>query len=224
MTVTGRELVLGIQRARIMGGATWRGILHGPIRPLLDLIESEGEFRPRDEVESDPGWKQVIPYVVLRSGERFFLMRRTRAGSDARLHERYSIGIGGHVNPGDGGVAGGLRREWKEELIADWRPDFAPVGLLNDDTDPVGRVHLGIVFMTEAQGPVAVRETHKLEGSFAEPAEVLAAYNHMETWSSLLLDYLTGRAPGVHFEGGFSSNAAAAPAGESRMIPGGTKQ
>ena len=64
------------------------------------------------EMERDPSFKQVIPYLVLRDGERYFLMRRTAAGGDARLHDRYSIGVGGHLNPGDGGLLGGLRREW----------------------------------------------------------------------------------------------------------------
>ncbi len=88
----------------------------------------------RAAAEQDPTHKQVIPYLVLRDGERWFLMRRTRAGGDARLHDRWSIGVGGHLNPGDGDVEGGLRREWAEELDADFVPDFVPVGLLNDDT------------------------------------------------------------------------------------------
>ena len=73
-------------------------------------------------MERDPAFKQVIPYLVLRDGERYFLMQRTTAGGDARLHGRYSIGVGGHLNPGDGGLLGGLRREWDEELVADFVP------------------------------------------------------------------------------------------------------
>ena len=92
----------------------------------------------RGDAEEDPTHKQVIPYLVLRDGERWFLMRRTRAGGDARLHDRWSIGVGGHLNPGDGDVAGGLRREWAEELVADFEPVYVPVGLLNDDTTAVG--------------------------------------------------------------------------------------
>ena len=85
-------------------------------------------------MEHDRTYKQVIPYLVLRDGERWFLMRRTRAGGDARLHDLWSIGVGGHLNPGDGDVAGGLRREWAEEVVAGFEPEFAPIGLLNDDT------------------------------------------------------------------------------------------
>jgi predicted NUDIX family phosphoesterase len=118
-------------------------------------------------------------------------MRRTRAGGDPRLHDRYSIGVGGHVNPGDGGVAGALAREWREECEAGFVPEFRLIGLLNDDTDPVGAVHLGFVYEADAAGrPVAVRETEKLEGGFASREELLAVRDRMETWSVLVLDHL----------------------------------
>lgn len=192
------ELVLGVPRAAILGMATWRGVMYGDVQPYLARIASAGEYRPRAEVEQDPSWKQVIPYLVLRDRGRIYLMRRTSAGSDARLHERWSIGIGGHVNPDDGGVDGGLLREWSEEIVADFVPGFRVIGLLNDDTDPVGQVHLGVVCVAEADGrEVAIRETHKLAGAFVSPADVLRVYERLETWSSLVYDFLTGRAPGV---------------------------
>jgi predicted NUDIX family phosphoesterase len=72
------------------------------------------------------------------------------------------------------------------------------VGLLNDDTTEVGRVHVGVVYASEAAGrPVAVRERHKLEGRFAPPADVLAVHERMETWSQLVFDFVSGRAVGV---------------------------
>ncbi len=104
-------------------------------------------------MERDPSFKQVIPYLVLRDGARWFLMRRTDAGGDPRLHGRYSIGVGGHLNPGDGGLLGGLRREWSEEVVADFVPEFRLVALLNDDTTEVGAVHLGAVYVADADGP-----------------------------------------------------------------------
>lgn len=169
------------------------------ITDTLALIAAEGEYRPRDEAEEDPTWKQVIPYLLLRDGERLFLMRRTSAGGDARLHERWSIGVGGHLGPADPSVHEGLFREFAEELVADWCPDLRPLGLLNDDRTPVGQVHLGIVFEADAAGrPVTVRETHKLSGRFVESDEVLAGYEHLETWSQLLFDDLVrlGEGPG----------------------------
>jgi predicted NUDIX family phosphoesterase len=192
------ELVLGLPRDSVMAAGSWRGVLSGDVAPTLALIEQTGSYRPRGEVEGDASWKQVIPYLVVRDRGSLFLMKRTREGADERLHERWSIGVGGHVNPGDGGIAGGLAREWAEELVADWSPEPQLVGLLNDDTDPVGAVHLGIVYSVEASGrPVAVRETHKLDGAFVPPIDVLRVYDRLETWSSLLYDYLFGRSPGV---------------------------
>jgi predicted NUDIX family phosphoesterase len=120
-------------------------------------------------------------------------MKRTRAGGDARLHDHYTIGVGGHLNPGDNWVIGGLEREWREELTADFLPEFSFFGLLNDDTVDVGLHHLGVVYLADAAGrPVSVRETHKLSGSF-ESAEVLrGVYDRMETWSQLVLDAVSG--------------------------------
>jgi predicted NUDIX family phosphoesterase len=181
--------VLGLPRSRILGSGTWTGVRRVDVTATLALITAEGAYRPREEAEGDPTWKQVIPYLLLRDGERLFLMRRTSAGGDARLHERWSIGVGGHLGPEDRSVEDGLHREFEEELVADWRPELQPLGLLNDDRTPVGQVHLGIVFETDAAGrAVAVRETHKLSGGFVESDEVLAGYQHLETWSQLLFD------------------------------------
>jgi predicted NUDIX family phosphoesterase len=185
------ELVLGVPRGRLHQGPWWRGVRTHGLDGLLASIAAYGEFRPRGDVEDDVTWKQVIPYVVLRDGSRLFLMRRTRAGGDARLFERYTIGVGGHVNPEDHGLAGGLLREWHEEIAADWAPEFRPVGVLNDDDDPVGAVHLGVVYVVESAGrPVAVRETDKLTGGFATPSDVRAVLDRMESWSALVFEHL----------------------------------
>ncbi|CAN5653888.1 NUDIX domain-containing protein [soil metagenome] len=190
-TPVATELVLGVPRDRVPGGLDWRGLRSGAADHYLELAAREGTFRPRSEAEGDPSWKQIIPYLCLRDGERIFLMRRTRAGTDARLHGRYSIGIGGHVNPEDTDPLGGLQREWTEELAADFEPRFEPVGVLNDDTNPVGAVHLGLVFTADAGGqPVAIRETAKLSGGFATLDEVAAIAPDLETWSGLLFEFL----------------------------------
>ena len=92
-------------RAGSIGAESWDAISARFCKPSAE----HGEFRPRAEAETDPSWKQLIPYLVLRDGERIFLMRRTKAGGDERLHDRYTIGVGGHVNPEDGDVVGGLQ-------------------------------------------------------------------------------------------------------------------
>jgi predicted NUDIX family phosphoesterase len=196
------ELVLVVPTAdlyaEVGAGAAWLGIRPAPEDALGELIRRTGSFEPRSAMEADETRKQVIPYPVLRDGEDWFLMRRTKAGGDPRLHDRYSIGVGGHVNPDDGGLdgdlTGALRREWLEELAVDFVPEFRFVGLLNDDTTSVGRVHVGLVYEADAGGrPVTIRETDKLTGSFVPAASVAAVAELLETWSRLAFEFLAAR-------------------------------
>jgi predicted NUDIX family phosphoesterase len=185
------EQVLVVPRAALVPGEGWLGVRPGDLAQELEVVAREGRFMRRGDAEEDPSFKQVIPYLVLRDGGRWFLMRRTRAGGDARLHDLWSIGVGGHLNPGDGDVAGGLAREWAEEVEADFTPEYRPVGLLNDDTTPVGAVHVGFVYVADAAGrPVAIRETEKLTGAFSTGEEVEAVRDRLETWSRLAFDAL----------------------------------
>ncbi len=190
------EHVLGIPRRCLALDGAGRGVRPDGAASVLLAAERFGHHRPRAEAEQDPSWKQLIPYLVVRDGQRVWLMRRTRSGGDSRLHERYTIGVGGHLNPADGDVESGMRREFHEELIAPWEPAFRLLGMLNDDEDQVGAVHLGLVYETDAAGrPVAIRETHKLEGAFTLLAEVERVRDRLETWSQLVLDHLQGRSP-----------------------------
>jgi len=193
------EQVLVLPRANVPGGCDFNGIREADAAAMEELrmaVVTHGRFMDRAMAEESPDWKQLIPYVVVRDGDNVFLMERTDAGGDLRLHRKATIGVGGHINPVDEGddlLNAGLRREWGEELVAGWGPDFRLIGLLNDDSNPVGSVHLGIVFEVQADGrPVAVRETDKLTGRFVAPAEVLAAWDRMETWSHLVATHLLG--------------------------------
>lgn len=193
--VTTAEHVLVVSRAALLsvvgGDHLWDGVRVGPADAVLDLIATSGRFRLRVEAERDASMKQVIPYLALFDRGAIFLMQRTRAGGDQRLHERWTIGLGGHVAPADGDIRGGLQREWSEEVATDWSPDPVFLGLLNDDSTAVGRVHLGVVFTAEAKGrPVSIRETDKLRGDFADASAVRRVYDRLESWSQLLFDHL----------------------------------
>jgi predicted NUDIX family phosphoesterase len=124
-------------------------------------------------------------------------MERTDAGRDPRLHRKATIGIGGHLNPVDGDtdpLEAGLRREWREELVTDWEPEFQAIGLLNDDGNSVGSVHLGVVFVVEAAGRgVEVREREKLSGRMVPVEELALVWERLETWSQLVAEALWGR-------------------------------
>jgi predicted NUDIX family phosphoesterase len=197
------ERVLVLPRDAVPGGCDFTGLrpfTPAEPDPLRAQIARAGAWMDRPAAEIDPVHKQVIPYVVIRDrsapDERVFLMERTDAGGDPRLHRRATIGVGGHINPVDDGHAddlltAGLLREWREELSADWEPEFLPIGLLNDDRNAVGSVHLGVVFAVEAAGrPVDVRERDKLSGRMASIGELRGAWDRLETWSQLVADAL----------------------------------
>jgi predicted NUDIX family phosphoesterase len=196
------ERVLVLPRDAVPGGSDFLGL-----KPMRDAdlgkmrwaLAAEGRWLERAHAEQDPSHKQLIPYVVVRDADQVFLMERTDAGADARLHRRATIGVGGHLNPIDDGpdpLGSGLRREWREELEADWEPEFTPIGLLNDDRNPVGSVHLGIVFEVQAAGrPIDVRERTKLSGRLASLDELRAAWDRLETWSQLVAEALWGPQP-----------------------------
>jgi predicted NUDIX family phosphoesterase len=193
------ERVLVLPRKLVPGGCDFTGVRPADgdaLAGLRQAVAAHGNFLDRPFAEQNPALKQLIPYVVVRDADRIFLMERTDAGGDSRLHRKASIGVGGHLNPVDEGedpLTDGLRREWSEELVADWEPEFRLVGLLNDDSNPVGSVHLGVVFEVEAAGRrVEVRERDKLAGRFATEAELRAAWDRMETWSRLVAEYLLG--------------------------------
>jgi predicted NUDIX family phosphoesterase len=194
------ERVLVLPRNRVPGGCDFTGVRQATDADVAELqaaIAEHGRYLDRPEAEADSSMKQLIPYVVVRDGTDVFLMRRTNAGGDARLHGRASIGVGGHLNPvddGDDPLMTGLDREWAEELDADFEPTFELRGFLNDDTNDVGAVHLGVVFEVQAAGrPVEVREHEKLSGSFVAPTELSEAYDQLETWSRLVVDALALR-------------------------------
>ena len=199
------ERVLVLPRADVPGGTAFHGLRHADGDELVRLgaaVREHGTYLGRPTAEEDPTHKQLIPYVVVRDGPDVFLMHRTDAGGDPRLHGKGSIGVGGHLNPVDDGedpLMAGLRREWTEELEADWDPEFRLVGLLNDDSNPVGAVHLGVVFEVEAAGrPVDVREHDKLVGAFADADAVAASWDRLETWSQLVAVALDLRRPARH--------------------------
>jgi predicted NUDIX family phosphoesterase len=195
------EEILGIPRERALPNGAWTGLsaFGSPEVGEREIERLDGltQARPRRELESDPSWKQPIPYAVAlyrpagapSSDTQLFWMDRLAGGSDKRLHGRASFGVGGHISPSDGGIRAALAREWAEEVATPTLPAFTPIGLLNDDGDDVGRVHLGIVFIAALTSPsIQIRETHKLAGSLVPVSEALRRKDELEGWSARLID------------------------------------
>jgi len=169
---------------------------------FLGTLARTGFFVERARAERTPAWKQVIPYCVVVHEGRLLLLRRRPKGGEARLHGKHTIGVGGHVNPvdhgGDHDRAGALfteaaRREIAEEVGLEGDYELPLVGYLNDDSNPVGAVHLGLVHVAHSPAPVHVRERDVLEGELATPEDVRQALRRgadFETWSRLLIAHL----------------------------------
>ena len=169
--------------------------------PLL-LDPQHTSWRPRATVEEDPSFKQLIPYCVLSwkaedGRPRYFAYTRGGGQSEARLRAKRSVGIGGHIASTDGehgddtSYDAGMRREIAEEIAIDGGWDARCVGLINDDSNAVGSVHLGIVHILELQKPsVSSRESELVECGFETLESLLAARDRFETWSQITLDAL----------------------------------
>jgi predicted NUDIX family phosphoesterase len=193
-----REEVLVVAREDIFPDGAWHGFVDADLQRHLDLIAARHQFRARGEVEDDPDWQQIIPYVVFRHEQSFLLTKRLKQSSEKRLRHLYSLGVGGHINRVDGAggdpVLEGLRREFEEEVLyaGNWRHHL--IGLINDDSNDVSRVHLGLVFEVQGDRPqIEIRETGKLEGELLRLEEMKMYYLDMESWSQLIYDHLLAR-------------------------------
>ena len=167
--------------------------------PLL-LDPQHTSWRPRATVEEDPSFKQLIPYCVLSwraedGTPRYFSYTRGGGQSEARLRAKRSVGIGGHIASTDGehgddtSYDAGMRRELAEEIAIEGGWTARCVGLINDDSNAVGSVHLGIVHVLELEKPgVASRESELVDCGFATLEALLADRDRFETWSQITLD------------------------------------
>lgn len=155
-------------------------------------------YMPRDDVEQDPSYKQLIPYCVFRHEGRVFYYRRGKGVGEGRLQSKRSIGIGGHISSEDHSSQGsayrdGMRREIAEEVYLEAGYREHCIGLINDDQTDVGRVHLGVVHIFELDEPkVRPREETIIETGFAAPEELQRDLEQFETWSQICLSHLPG--------------------------------
>ncbi len=168
------------------------------VEPML--CSEHADYRPRSEMEIDPSFKQLIPYVLFEyidSRNQIHVFQYLRGGGqgEARLHAKRSVGVGGHIASHDGGgrdaYQEGMRRELEEEVVIETEYDERCVGLLNDDSNDVGQVHLGVVHVCRVQQPaVRPRESELLEAGFRPVDQLLAILDEFETWSQICLQAL----------------------------------
>lgn len=194
-----KEEVLVVRREDIFPDGAWHGFVSDGLDRAQRVIREHSFFKPRAEVEDDPTYQQIIPYVVFRHDDRYFLTKRLKASSEKRLRQQYSLGVGGHINRDDlaGGdpIYDGLRREWEEEVEYSGQFEAQLLGLINEESAPVSRVHLGVAFLVDGTTPdIRIRETDKLSGELLTLEEMRIFFLSMESWSQIVYEELQKRA------------------------------
>ncbi|MCL2005493.1 MAG: phosphoesterase [Planctomycetaceae bacterium] len=166
------------------------------------------QFRPRSEMETNPEFKQLIPYMIFchtdsAGNVSIFQYVRGKGMGESRLHQKRSIGVGGHISSEDGGQRSGdiyregMLRELHEEVRLQSAFTERCVGLINDDSTEVGRVHLGIVHRLDVIEPKVVsNESDLIESGFMPLDELRKHREQMESWSAISLDTLFGKSGG----------------------------
>jgi predicted NUDIX family phosphoesterase len=195
--VKAQERVLVVPLSQFRAAGEFTGFRPFDAAFLTTLLDPRFlSYRPRGEVETDPSYKQLIPYVVLRCRGAIFHYRRGQTGAEARLRALRSIGIGGHIGPEDGPPTAdpyraGMQRELVEEVSIGACQREQCLGFIYDPSVAVGEVHLGIVHVLDLDEPSArPREDAIADAGFAPLDELLRDYASFETWSQLTLEEL----------------------------------
>lgn len=138
----------------------------------IDLIKNNCEFKRRGDMENDSSFQQIIPYMLFSFGNKFFAYKYlANAGEQRLVNNDYQLGVGGHINKEDIGenkdvLETGMMREWDEEV--DFKGNLISkklVGIINDDSRDVEKVHLGLVYHFVGDSPeIKIKETDKMEG------------------------------------------------------------
>lgn len=197
------ENVLVISRDLFDRLGAFQGFSFETDRFLPSILDpSNNFFLSRDQAEEDPGHKQIIPYAIFRHGDRYLHYVRGGGGGEKRLAAKGSIGIGGHINDTDQAAASldkdtyttGVEREINEELNLAGNHRQEILGLINDDSNEVGRVHLGVVHLfTLESDEVSAAEDNITGLRFLTLGELAAERERLETWSQICLDGLLQR-------------------------------
>jgi predicted NUDIX family phosphoesterase len=195
------EQVLVIERKVLEQVGMFQGLAFDVANYLREFfVQGVPRFMPRSQVEENPAYKQLIPYVLMSYQDKYLSYVRGRRAGEARLVGNRSIGIGGHINPVDWTLFSAelykiyleaVKREVAEEVSVETSHTDSIVALLNDESNEVGSVHLGIVHHWVLNAPkVSKREQMITQMAFMTPAELHEVRDTLETWSGLCLSRL----------------------------------
>ncbi len=195
LMTTLEESILVIKREYLISeDEEWHGIRLENINRYLTIINTKKEFMVRSLAENDPRYKQIIPYLVFIHEERIFVMQRTAHSSETRLQNKYTIGIGGHIRQEDiksTDLFAWANREFHEEVAYDDAVTIETLGVLNDDSNEVGRVHMGFVFLLHGTTDAIKIKSELKSGTFMSLDECIALLPHFESWSQIVIQAMS---------------------------------
>lgn len=172
---------------------TWTGLRQVSMSEYLEIINKHKEFLPRAAMETDPMYKQIIPYLIFAYKNTYFLMQRKHNASEARLQNKFSLGIGGHIRQEDminNSIIDWAQREFYEEVAYDGELTIEPLGILNDDSNDVGKVHIGFVFLLRGNTNAIQVKSELKQGMLCSLEELAAYADRMESWSQFVYTFL----------------------------------
>jgi len=187
------ERVMVVSRNDMFSAGGWHGLKTNDVKKYIELISRKHKFLARSRAENDPSWQQIIPYLIFETDGKYFVMQRKADHTDKRLANKFSLGIGGHINKSDIGTKSIMdwsEREFNEEVDYDGKYKTEFLGLINDDSNEVGLVHVGLVIRISGNSNnISVKDEHK-QGRLEALSKVGEHYKHMETWSQIVYDFL----------------------------------
>ena len=162
-------------------------------KDILQLINKEYILMERDIVEKNAAFKQIISYCLITYQDEIFMTRRTKKQTESRLHNMYSVGVGGHIGASDvkneDVVVNGMLRELYEEVFIPSDIKYHFLGIINDNSLEVNTVHMGLCYVINlSDRDCSIRETEKLEGQWVQIKDIYKYMPEMETWSEILLN------------------------------------
>lgn len=172
------------------------GLKIGSCDVYLDCIQKYQQFLPRSLMETDPTFKQIIPYLIFKFQDSYFVMQRKATASETRLQNKFTLGIGGHIRQEDmthHSIIEWARREFYEEIAYAGNFDVEPLGIINDDTSPVGQMHLGFLLLLHADSAEIAVKSELQSGMLMTLDECVRLKDRMESWSKFVVDYLQQR-------------------------------
>ncbi|MFH1461603.1 MAG: hypothetical protein ABIF12_01525 [bacterium] len=187
------EKILVVSRNILFQNKEINGIEKVDFEYYQQLIQDNKEFLWRSQMETDQNYKQIIPYLIFNFENKYFLMQRKSTANEVRLQNKYSLGIGGHIRQEDINnvdITGWAKREFAEEVEYKGKLEIQPIGILNDDSNDVGRVHTGFVFLLKGDNSQIKVRSELKSGILLTLKELSEYYKNMENWSKLVFDFI----------------------------------